>query len=428
MGRWLTIAELAGCPVNIVHLSTLRGWRPCGPHGPGDSGCMWRPVPSICCWTSGATVCPALRAPSSCSLSPARAGKLRRPVGRPGGGEIDTIGTDHCSFRFHGAKELGREDFSKIPNGIPWRGAPSQPDVHLRGGGGRITAVDMARLLAENPARLFGMYPQKGVLAVGSDADLVIFDPNDTGRITAETQYQNVDYTPYEGMALRGRVDTVLLGGEVAVEGGRCCWSAGAAMSLGGPAVSGGEGGTMEIGCVLLCSGYGRRFGSNKLLALLDGVPSIAGPLPPCPPPSLQGGGHQPVWRDIGPGGKAGLPSLLNCHPWEGVAAGIRLGLAALRNMDGVLFSVCDQPNLTTKSIENLINSFLESPISFMPSLGRAGGGNPVLFPKALFPELMALTGDAGGSAVIRRHAELLRLTEAGSPRELSDVDYPEEL
>ena len=65
------------------------------------------------------------------------------------------------------------------------------------------------------------MYPQKGVLAVGSDADLVIFDPNDTGRITAETQYQNVDYTPYEGMALRGRVDTVLLGGEVAVEGGR---------------------------------------------------------------------------------------------------------------------------------------------------------------------------------------------------------------
>ena len=78
----------------------------------------------------------------------------------------------------------------------------------------------------ENPARLFGMYPQKGVLAVGSDADLVIFDPNDTGRITAETQYQNVDYTPYEGMALRGRVDTVLLGGEVAVEGGRVLASA----------------------------------------------------------------------------------------------------------------------------------------------------------------------------------------------------------
>ena len=110
------------------------------------------------------------------------------------------------------------------------------------------------------------------------------------------------------------------------------------------------------------------------------------------------------------------------------MAAGIRLGLADLRNMDGVLFSVCDQPNLTTKSIENLINSFLESP-DFIHALSWQGRrGNPVLFPKALFPELMALTGDAGGSAVIRRQAELLRLTEAGSPRELSDVDYPEEL
>lgn len=79
----------------------------------------------------------------------------------------------------------------------------------------------MARLLAENPARLFGMYPQKGVLAVGSDADIVIFDQNYTGRITSATQYQNVDYTPYEGWALRGRADTVLLSGQVAVEGGR---------------------------------------------------------------------------------------------------------------------------------------------------------------------------------------------------------------
>ena len=185
----------------------------------------------------------------------------------------------------------------------------------------------------------------------------------------------------------------------------------------------------MEIGCVLLCSGYGRRFGSNKLLALLDGVPLYRRAFAALPPALFTKAVVTSQYGEIlAQAGKLGYLPLLNCHPWEGVAAGIRLGLAALRNMDGVLFSVCDQPILTTKSIENLINSFLESP-DFIHALSWQGRrGNPVLFPKALFPELMALTGDAGGSAVIRRHAELLRLTEAGSPRELSDVDYPEEL
>lgn len=118
-------------------------------------------------------------------------------------------------------KELGKDDFSKIPNGLP--GVEHRPALLYTHAvaSGRITAADMARLLAENPARLFGMYPQKGVLAVGSDADIVIFDQNYTGRITSATQYQNVDYTPYEGWALRGRADTVLLSGQVAVEGGR---------------------------------------------------------------------------------------------------------------------------------------------------------------------------------------------------------------
>ena len=85
---------------------------------------------------------------------------------------------------------------------------------------GRISEADMARVLSEQPARLFGMYPQKGVLAVGSDGDIVIFDPDYTDSIRAEAQYQNVDYTPYEGFALSGRADTVLLCGEVCVQGG----------------------------------------------------------------------------------------------------------------------------------------------------------------------------------------------------------------
>ena len=84
-----------------------------------------------------------------------------------------------------------------------------------------IDLLQMMKALSERPAKLFGMFPQKGTLAVGSDADIVIFDPNYTWRISAAHQYQNVDYTPYEGMEMAGRTETVLLGGEVAVEDGK---------------------------------------------------------------------------------------------------------------------------------------------------------------------------------------------------------------
>lgn len=222
VGRWLTIAELAGCPVNSVHLSTLRGLEAVRAARTRGQRLYVETCPQYLLLDERSYRLPGFESAKFVLSPPLRAQENCAALWDAlEAGEIDTIGTDHCSFRFHGAKELGREDFSKIPNGIP--GVEHRPSLMYTYGvaAGRITAVDMARLLAENPARLFGMYPQKGVLAVGSDADLVIFDPNDTGRITAETQYQNVDYTPYEGMALRGRVDTVLLGGEVAVEGGR---------------------------------------------------------------------------------------------------------------------------------------------------------------------------------------------------------------
>lgn len=222
VGRWLTIAELAGCPVNIVHLSTLRGLEAVRAARTRGQRLYVETCPQYLLLDERSYRLPGFESAKFVLSPPLRAQENCAALWDAlEAGEIDTIGTDHCSFRFHGAKELGREDFSKIPNGIP--GVEHRPSLMYTYGvaAGRITAVDMARLLAENPARLFGMYPQKGVLAVGRDADLVIFDPNDTGRITAETQYQNVDYTPYEGMELRGRVDTVLLGGEVAVEGGR---------------------------------------------------------------------------------------------------------------------------------------------------------------------------------------------------------------
>ena len=184
----------------------------------------------------------------------------------------------------------------------------------------------------------------------------------------------------------------------------------------------------MKIACILLASGYGRRYGGNKLLALWEGEPLYRRAFAALPPalfsPAVVTSQYGQILSDAG---RAGYLALQNCHPWEGVSAGIRLGLQAAWRSDGALFAVCDQPNLTTNSIINLLNAFRESPGRIHALSWQGRKGNPVIFPKALYPELIALTGDTGGSAVIRAHRDLLALTEAGDPAELLDVDTPRE-
>ena len=133
--------------------------------------------------------------------------------------DIDFIGTDHCSFTM-AQKALGKDDFSKVPNG----GAGVQNRAELvytyAAEPGAITLEQMALLLSERAARLFGMYPNKGVLRVGSDADIVVFDPNDAHTISRKTNLHACDNSPYEGMHVSGRVRDVLLTGEHVVENG----------------------------------------------------------------------------------------------------------------------------------------------------------------------------------------------------------------
>ena len=134
--------------------------------------------------------------------------------------EIDFIGTDHCSFTM-AQKALGKGDFSKVPNG----GAGVQNRAELvytyAVQTGAITPEQMALLLSERAARLFGMYPKKGVLRVGADADVVVFDPNDPHTISWKTNLHACDNSPYEGMQVSGRVRDVILNGEPVVENGR---------------------------------------------------------------------------------------------------------------------------------------------------------------------------------------------------------------
>ena len=131
---------------------------------------------------------------------------------------LSAISTDHCAFLFDGQKTLGKDDFSKIPNGGPGLENRLQMIHEFGVRGGRISLNRMVELLATNPAKLFGLYPRKGTIAVGSDADIVVFDPEKQVTISAKTHHSKADYNLYEGTKVTGSPDVVLLRGHVLVE------------------------------------------------------------------------------------------------------------------------------------------------------------------------------------------------------------------
>jgi dihydropyrimidinase len=132
---------------------------------------------------------------------------------------LSAISTDHCAFLWDGQKTVGKDDFSKIPNGGPGLENRLQMIHEFGVRGGRISRNRMVELLSTNPAKLFGLYPRKGTIAVGSDADIVVFDPEKRVRITAATQHSKTDYNLYEGTEVTGTPEIVLLRGNVLVEG-----------------------------------------------------------------------------------------------------------------------------------------------------------------------------------------------------------------
>jgi dihydropyrimidinase len=133
---------------------------------------------------------------------------------------LSAISTDHCAFLWDGQKTLGKDDFSKIPNGGPGLENRLHMIHHFGVGEGRITLNRMVELLCTNPAKLFGLYPRKGTIAPGSDADLVIFDPARRKTITVADQHSKTDYNLYEGTEVAGDVETVLVRGTVVVDDG----------------------------------------------------------------------------------------------------------------------------------------------------------------------------------------------------------------
>ncbi|GMU51762.1 MAG: D-hydantoinase [Candidatus Xenobia bacterium] len=142
-------------------------------------------------------------------------------------GTIQVVGTDHCTFDFKGGKDMGKDDFRKIPNGL--NGIEERMNMLFSYGvkSGKIPMTRFVEVTATNPAKIFGLYPQKGHISPGADADVVIYNPNKEGVISAKTHNSACDYNVYEGWKILGAPHTVFVRGKVAYENGKFVGEAG---------------------------------------------------------------------------------------------------------------------------------------------------------------------------------------------------------
>lgn len=185
----------------------------------------------------------------------------------------------------------------------------------------------------------------------------------------------------------------------------------------------------MKLGAVLMASGAAARFGANKLFHPVDGIPMIERVFSTIPAALFDQANVVSRYPEIlSLAAERGYQAIPNPLAREGQSASIRLGLAPLRDMDGVLFAVCDQPWLTQASVVRLLEAFSAHPDRIYSLGWRDQRGSPVIFPASLFPELLALTGEQQGGVVIRANQHLLQLVSADSPWELYDIDSPRDL
>ena len=147
-------------------------------------------------------------------------------------GDLQVVSTDHCPFNFVGQKDMGRDDFSMIPNGMPGVETRVPLMYHFGVNEGRFSVNRFVELVATNPARLFGLAPQKGTISIGADADLVVFDPQKEVRLSVENLHMNVDHSPYDHIKVRGYPVLTMQRGRTIVRDGQFLGEAGAGQFL----------------------------------------------------------------------------------------------------------------------------------------------------------------------------------------------------
>lgn len=221
VGRLLKIAKCVDTPVVVVHLSTAAGYREILRAREAGQTVYVETCPQYLLMDESRYYLPAEEARKYMIAPPLRKKKNQEILWEAlKEGRIQTICTDHCSFTTE-QKAAGEEDFSKTPCGMP--GAEERPALIWQFGVNerRITPEQMCSYLSENPAKLYNLYPRKGSLESGSDADIVVWNPDTEWTMTAENQQSACDYCPMEGTKIRGRAEQVYLRGELAAENGK---------------------------------------------------------------------------------------------------------------------------------------------------------------------------------------------------------------
>lgn len=220
INRLLKIAKCVDTPVIVVHLSSAEGYREIQ-HAREDGQTVYvETCPQYLLMDESKYFLPDGEGRKYMIAPPLRKKKNQQVLWEAlSEGRIQTICTDHCSFDT-AQKNMGAEDFSKTPCGMP--GGEERPALIYQFGvnEGRITLEQMCKYLSENPAKLYRMYPQKGTLSPGSDADIVVWNPETEWTISKEHQQTNIDYCPMEGTNIKGRAEKVFLRGQLAAENG----------------------------------------------------------------------------------------------------------------------------------------------------------------------------------------------------------------
>ena len=217
IGRLLRLAEVADVPVVVVHLTCKAGYDVIMEARRRGQRVYTETCPQYLLMDDSLYSLPGTEGLKYVCAPPLRKKEDQDCLWRAlEDGTIQTVSTDHCSFTT-GQKLLGKDDFTKIPGGMP--GVETRGTLLYTFGvdAGRISKETMCRVLSENPAKLYGLYPKKGVIAPGSDADIVILRTGVSDTITAADQIQNVDYAPFEGTKVTGCIERVFLRGTQAV-------------------------------------------------------------------------------------------------------------------------------------------------------------------------------------------------------------------
>jgi dihydropyrimidinase len=219
--RALALAEIVGCPLYVVHVSTARGAQSVARARQRGQTAFGETCPQYLLLTDAEFERPGFEGAKFVCSPPLRpVDNLPVLWSHLASGELQTVSTDHCPFFFETQKSLGRAAFTEIPNGLP--GIESRLALLYSYGvnTGKLSLSRWVEVCCTAPSRIFGLYPRKGTIVPGADADLVLFDPRKELELGRAVLHEHVDYTPYEGMGLRGYPLMVLARGQVIMREG----------------------------------------------------------------------------------------------------------------------------------------------------------------------------------------------------------------